>query len=84
MNRDSMLGQNHDVYHEFPEFADQIDVLKETNQEIARLVDEYTFYNREVIKVEQHIKPLDHFSFEDLKKRRLLSKDQLYALLNKQ
>ncbi len=83
MNRDSMLGQNHDVYHEFPEFADRIDALRETNPEVARLVDEYTNLNREVIRVEQHIKPLDHFSFEDLKKRRLLSKDQLYAVLNK-
>ena len=83
MNRDSMLGQNHDVYHEFPEFAERIDVLKETNEKFAKLVDEYTHLNREVIRVEQHIKPLDHYSFEDLKKRRLLSKDQLYAVLNK-
>jgi len=77
-----MLGQNHDVYHEFPEFADQIDSLKQTNRQFARLVDEYTELNREIIRVEQKVKPLDHFSFEDLKKRRLLSKDQLYAVLN--
>ena len=82
MNRDSMLGQNHDVYHEFPEFADRIDNLKESDKNFARLVDKYTAINREVIRVEQGVEPLDHLSFEQLKKQRLLHKDQLYAILN--
>lgn len=77
-----MLGQNHDVYHEFPEFADRIDALKEQNQQFAKLVDEYTELNRKVIRAEQCIDAREHFDFERLKKRRLLHKDQLWAILN--
>lgn len=81
MNRDAMLGQNHDVYHEFPEYVERIDNLKQTDKNFARLVEKYTDVNRKVIRVEQGIEPRDHFSFEQLKKRRLLHKDQLYSIL---
>ena len=83
MNRDSMLGQNHDVYHEFPEFLDQIKSLQSSDLEFARLCDEYNALNREVIRVEQHIEPVSHYGFEDLKKKRLRHKDMIYARLKK-
>lgn len=81
MNLDAMYGQNHDIYHEFPEFADRIDSLKTHNLDFARLVDDYTRINREVIRIEQGVDPKDHVYFEDLKKRRLHHKDLLYAML---
>lgn len=81
MNLDAMYGQNHDVYHEFPEFSDRIDNLRQHNLDFARLVDAYTAINREVIRIEQGVEPRDHFYFEELKKRRLVHKDQLYAML---
>lgn len=81
MNLDSMLGQNHDIYHEFPEFADRIDNLRQQDLDFARLVDAYTAINREVIRIEQGIEPRDHFYFEELKKKRLVHKDQLYRML---
>lgn len=81
MNLDSMLGQNHDVYHEFPEYADRIDNLRTHNLDFARLVDAYTEINREVIRIEQGIEPRDHYYFEELKKKRLVHKDLLYRML---
>lgn len=81
MNLDSMLGQNHDIYHEFPEFADRIDNLRQQDLDFARLVDAYTEINREVIRIEQCVEPRDHFYFEELKKKRLVHKDQLYRML---
>lgn len=82
MNRDAMLGQNHDVYHEFPEFADRINDLIERDRQFAHLVDKYTELNRKVIRAEQGVDAREHFDFERLKKRRLLHKDQLFAILN--
>ncbi|MBT8143687.1 MAG: DUF465 domain-containing protein [Gammaproteobacteria bacterium] len=76
-----MYGQNHDIYHEFPEFADRIDTLKTHNLDFARLVDTYTKINREVIRIEQNIEPKDHVYFEELKKKRLYHKDLLYSFL---
>lgn len=81
MNLDSMLGQNHDLYHEFPEYAEQIKALQETDREFAKLCDEYTELNREVIRIEQHVEPASHYFFEDLKKKRLRSKDLIYSRL---
>ena len=81
MNLDSMYGQNHDVYHEFPEHVKRIDKLKKIDLDFARLIDEYTNLNREVIRIEQCVEPRDHYYLEDLKKKRLVHKDRLYACL---
>ena len=81
MNLDSMLGQNHDIYHEFPEHVERIDRLRKVDLDFANLVEEYTKINREVIRIEQCVEARDHFYFEELKKKRLVHKDRLYALL---
>lgn len=81
MNEHAMLGQNHDVYHEFPEYADRIDKLRQTNAQFAEHFDKYTAINKQVIRIEQCIDAKDHFYFEDLKKQRLLYKDKLYQIL---
>lgn len=82
MNRDAMLGQNHDVYHEFPEYAERIDKMRSSDPGFAALVEKYTNVNREVIRIEQGVEPRDHFTFESLKKKRLLHKDELYRYLS--
>ena len=82
MEQDEILGQNHDVYHEFPEHKDQIDKLKTTDPEFLRLFDEYTELNREVIRVEQLVEPRSHEFHEILKKKRLHAKDKIYKYLN--
>lgn len=82
MNLDSMYGQNHDVYHEFPEHISQIDKLKKSDLDFAQLFDEYTQLNREIIRIEQCVEPRDHYFLEELKKKRLVHKDRLYAFLH--
>ncbi len=82
MEQDEILGQNHDVYHEFPEYKDAIDRLKSTNLEFSRLFDEYTELNREVIRIEQLVEPRSHHFHEDLKKKRLFAKDKIYQYLH--
>ena len=73
--------QQHDLIHELPEFKAKVDVLKASNGEFSRLVDEYEAVNRQVVNVETNIEPATDFALEDMKKRRLLLKDQLYDIL---
>lgn len=73
--------QQHDLAHEFPEYKDKIHALKTGNHHFAKLFEEYHAANREVLRIEQEVEPVtDEFS-EDMKKKRLALKDQLYAML---
>jgi len=76
MNLDS-----HDLYDEFPEYREKIDRLKTANPHFAILFGEYHKVNSEVRSVEENDVPVSDVIFEELKKRRLKLKDELYALL---
>ncbi len=78
-----MEQQQHDLVHEFPEHKEQIHALKLNNHHFAKLFDEYHDVNREVLRIEQNIEPVTDEYAEETKKRRLLLKDQLYAILSK-
>jgi len=75
--------QPHDLAHEFPEYKDKIHFLKTNNQHFAKLFDEYHLVNREVLRIEQEVEPVTDEFAEEMKKKRLLLKDQLYAMLQK-
>jgi uncharacterized protein YdcH (DUF465 family) len=76
-----MLGESHDLVHEFPEYRDQIHALKLSDSRFIELFERYHEVNQEVIRIEQEIEtPSDAYT-EDLKKTRLLLKDQLYTIL---
>ncbi|WP_374264868.1 YdcH family protein [Zoogloea sp.] len=71
----------HDLNHEFPEYREQIHALKLSNGHFARLFDEYHDVNRHVVRVEVNAELATDFELEDLKKRRLQLKDELYDIL---
>ena len=71
----------HDLNHEFPEYRDQIHVLKVSNNHFSRLFDEYHDVNRHVVRVELNAELATDFELEELKKRRLKLKDELYDML---
>lgn len=76
-----MFGEHHDLVHEFPEYKDKIHLLKQDNPHFSKLFDEYNDVDREVRRIEQDIEtPSDEYT-EELKKKRLLLKDELYAML---
>lgn len=76
--------EQHDLHHEFPEYRDQIHALKVSNGHFARLFDEYHDVNRHVVRVEVNAELATDFALEDLKKRRLRLKDELYEMLKGQ
>ncbi|MEE4377172.1 MAG: DUF465 domain-containing protein [Candidatus Competibacteraceae bacterium] len=76
-----MLGENHDLFHELPEYQEQIKVLRTNDDHFAELFDDYHRVNREVERIEAGLETPSDFYTEDLKKQRLHLKDQLYTLL---
>ena len=76
-----MLGESHDLSHEFPEYAGQIDRLKQTQAEFAVLLKEYDELDAKIRGLEEREQPVADAYMEDLKKRRVVLKDRLYAWL---
>ncbi|MDS4021307.1 MAG: YdcH family protein [Candidatus Competibacter sp.] len=78
-----MLGESHDLFHEFPEYRDRIAELKAADPRFAELYDEYHKVNDEVERIELQIETPSDFYTETLKKKRLHLKDEIYAILRK-
>jgi uncharacterized protein YdcH (DUF465 family) len=76
-----MHNEQHDLVHEFPEYRDRIHALKQEDAHFRRLSDEYHELDRQVHRAETDVEPLSDEHLEELKKKRLSLKDQLYALL---
>ncbi len=78
-----MLGEPHDLMHEFPEFAQKITDLRRGDQAFARLMDEYDQVDAEVRGLEELGQPVTDETMEELKKKRAVLKDRLYVRLKK-
>ncbi|HGX91870.1 MAG TPA: DUF465 domain-containing protein [Candidatus Tenderia sp.] len=77
-----MLGEHHDLNHEFPQYKQRIHELKERDAHFAKLCHEYEEADKEVYRIEEQIEtPSDDYT-EEVKKRRLLLKDQIFAMLS--
>lgn len=76
-----MQGEHHDLVHELPEFREKIHELKVSNNHFAKLFDEYHEVDHEVRRIEQEVEtPSDEYT-EELKKKRLHLKDELFTML---
>ena len=76
-----MLGESHDLVHEFPELTDKIHQLRAEDPGFAKLMDKYDGIDRRVRELEELGQPAADETMEDLKKERLRLKDALYARL---
>jgi len=76
-----MLGETHDLVHEFPELHGKIDQMRASSSDFAELMDQYDAVDAKVRKLEELGTPVADETIEDLKKERLLLKDRLYELL---
>lgn len=76
-----MQVDHHDLHSEFPEFAKTIHELKLSNNHFARLFDQYHQATTSVETIEGKGSPVDDATLEEMKKKRLKLKDELYAML---
>lgn len=76
-----MKPEKHDLHHEFPEHHERIHKLKIDNAHFAKMFEQYHDVNREVRRIEEGVENTSDEYLEDLKKKRLLLKDQLYEMI---
>jgi len=78
-----MQIEKHDLIHEFPEHKERIHQLKMTDNHFSRLFNEYHELDHEVHKIEEGSENTSDEYLEELKKKRLKYKDDLYAIIIK-
>ena len=71
----------HELREDFPEFADKIHDLKISNNHFSRLAIEYHDVNREIHRIEVGEEHVSQFNEEEMRKKRMTLKDEIYALL---
>ncbi|MCB1877164.1 MAG: DUF465 domain-containing protein [Chromatiales bacterium] len=76
-----MLGENHDLIHEFPEYESKIRELVANDSQFADLMKRYDALDARVRELEEQAQPVADETMEDLKKERLMLKDELYTML---
>lgn len=76
-----MPEKHHDINHEFPEHRDLIIKLKGSNSHFHKLSEEYSKVTGEIEGLEHRGSPESDSFMEDLKKKRLHLKDELYQIL---
>ena len=57
--------------------------LKQTDAHFARLADEYHEINRTVHRAETNIEPMEELAEGELRKKRAVLKDEIWAILSK-
>lgn len=77
------MSSEHPLIAEFPGLRNKIHEMKMSDHHFAKLFTEYHEVDHELHRIEQEIEtPSDTYT-EELKKKRLNLKDQLYALLTR-
>ena len=71
----------HELHEEFPDKVEEIHKLKTTNAHFTKIADEYHDINRQIHRMETNVEPASQFAEEDLRKKRLLLKDEIAAML---
>ncbi|MCB1358017.1 MAG: YdcH family protein [Maritimibacter sp.] len=77
-----MSALMHEIADDFPELAEKLAAMRETDAGFAEKIAEYETLNKKVIEAETLEKPTHHFREEELKKKRALLKDEIYAVLS--
>ncbi|MDB5963685.1 MAG: hypothetical protein JWQ72_185 [Polaromonas sp.] len=74
---------NHDLAHEFPEHLEKMRELKANDAHFAKLFAEYDEDNHAVARYELGAGVITDDALEELKKKRLRIKDEIYQRLSR-
>jgi uncharacterized protein YdcH (DUF465 family) len=73
----------HEIAAEFPELKDRIHDLKTSDAHFQRLFDDYHDVNREVHRAEAAGINTADDHYEELKRKRMVLKDEIYQMLTR-
>ncbi|MFT5643098.1 MAG: hypothetical protein ACI83P_000638 [Janthinobacterium sp.] len=77
-----MQVEHHPLSVEFPKFTQQIQALKADDMHFSKLYDAYGDVDKVITRAENGLDHLGDAALENLKKKRIVLKDQLFELLN--
>lgn len=77
-----MTHTPHELAEEFPEQAELIAELKQSDTHFAKLADEYHEINRAVHRAEANVEPVEELAEVEMRKQRAALKDQIWAILS--
>jgi len=72
----------HELAEEFPEYAEKMSELKQSDAHFAKLADEYHEINRAVHRAETDVEPTDDLNMATMRKQRMVLKDQIWGLIS--
>jgi len=76
-----MLGENHALVKEFPEYQDAITSLTKSDEDFAKDTKDYDALDKEIRELELNGAPIDDEAMHLLKHKRAILKDALYQRL---
>ncbi len=76
-----MSNTPHQLAEEFPEHAERMHQLKQSDVHFGKLFDAYDEVNRAIHRAETNIEPTDDLHMEEMRKERMRLKDQIYGML---
>jgi len=76
-----MLGEKHDLIHELPQHRERIHQLKMSNKHFEKLYDEYNELDHQILRMEEGFETPSDDYLDELKKKRLYLKDQLFNMI---
>jgi len=76
-----MFGEKHDLITELPEHRERILQLKDSDKHFEKLYDEYHELDHQILRMEEGFETPSDDVLEELKKKRLYLKDQLFSII---
>jgi uncharacterized protein YdcH (DUF465 family) len=73
----------HELADDFPDQQDAIHALRAKDGHFAVLTDKYHEINRQVHRAETNLEPMEDLALGQLRKERMMLKDQIAAALSK-
>lgn len=77
----AMLGEHHDIDHEFPEFHEKLEALRAKNEEFDALVARHDDLDNRIRRLEERQLPISDEEIEKMKFERTALKDRIYLRL---
>jgi hypothetical protein len=78
-----MSNTPHEIHDEFPEYAGKLHTLKVSDEHFADLLEDYRDVNRAIHRAETEVEPVGDAHMEDMRKRRMVLKDEIYGMLTR-
>lgn len=77
-----MLGEQHSIHREFPQYRDRINTLMRERLSFREKVEEHDRLDKEIRGLELRENPIADGDMDALKFKRIRLKDEIYRLLN--